>query len=192
MNSRHVITLTLVCLLASCTSSKRYERQANAPQGFSQRLNQTQGYVRDKDGNWVPKSDKRSSFETQGDSPYFKDSLGTKTFDTTHYNKQQWSGKPTVSHKEFDTSTNRDFTSPDSGLGNQTALIPSESTLSQNNYKTGNVDTTAASENSGKRISKPSDAETDARRRVFQQPEIIDYQELRKFSVEDSRKMLGR
>ncbi|HSP42364.1 MAG TPA: hypothetical protein VLO11_05800, partial [Luteolibacter sp.] len=59
-------------------------------------------------------------------------------------------------------------------------------------YQTGGYRTGDARESSASRLDKPSDAETDVRRRVYQPPEIIEWSEQRKLSLEQSRGILGR
>ena len=49
-----------------------------------------------------------------------------------------------------------------------------------------------ARETDGKRLDRPSDAETDIRRRVFQQPQIIDYRDQRKLTLQETKSFLGR
>ena len=59
-------------------------------------------------------------------------------------------------------------------------------------YETGAFGTEAAKETGRGKIDRLSDAETDVRRRVFQQPEVEDWRPKRALSVEDTKAMLGR
>jgi hypothetical protein len=59
-------------------------------------------------------------------------------------------------------------------------------------FAAGEVDKPSARERGGRSIDKPSDAETDIRRRVFQQPEVRPWRPRRALEVEDTNAMLGR
>lgn len=59
-------------------------------------------------------------------------------------------------------------------------------------YQAPSVSRTVAREDSGGEIRRTSDAETDARRRVFPQPVIEDWRPQRALTVEDTKGMLGR
>ena len=41
-------------------------------------------------------------------------------------------------------------------------------------------------------MAKPSDAETDVRRRVFDAPDVIDWREQRPLTIQETRGILGR
>ena len=62
----------------------------------------------------------------------------------------------------------------------------------QNPYETGNYATGAAREAGLNGIAKPSDAVTDRRRKVYKAPDIIDYEQQRALSLEQSKGFLGR
>jgi hypothetical protein len=64
------LLLAVSALLVSCAGeAERDQARPTEHKSFSQRLNDSNGYKQDPSGNWVPKSDKRSSFESVGAQP---------------------------------------------------------------------------------------------------------------------------
>ena len=59
-------------------------------------------------------------------------------------------------------------------------------------YEVGPYQTSTAREQNASRLEHPSDAETDIRRRVYKQPEIIDWEDQKDLSVKDTNRLLGR
>jgi hypothetical protein len=59
-------------------------------------------------------------------------------------------------------------------------------------FATREVETGAAREAGRSPVRTPSDAESDIRRRVYKQPEVLDLNSQRALTVEDTRRMLGR
>lgn len=186
---RHLV-LGAAALLVSCASDKGSpppERKS-----LSQRVEESNGYTQDANGNWVPKSDKRSSFEAQGESPYFKGTYAGKEYKAGEYAKKSWWGNKDYQPKAYagNTDGSRFMTksrydgsgAPESGTA---AKIPDP-------YQTGTYATGAAREAGKGPIAKPSDAESDQRREVFPEPEIIDWREQRSLSIEQSKGILGR
>ena len=67
---------------------------------MSARLNEKAGFVQDSEGKWAPRVNRRSSFETKGESPYFKGEYGKKEYKAGDYAKKSWQGG-----KSFETKT---------------------------------------------------------------------------------------
>jgi hypothetical protein len=150
------------------------------------------GYKTDADGNLVPRSNKRSSFELNRDSPHFKGDYAKKNFKTNDYSKKSWWGDTQYESKKFggDTDGSRFQTSSrfqDSGAreANTSAKLPGA-------YRTNQYGTSTAREAGGSRFGKPSDAETDVRRRVYTPPAVVDWREQRSMSVGETKSFLGR
>jgi hypothetical protein len=191
----HSIVLPLALLGASCaTDSGGGDAAAQAPahKPLSQRLNESNGFKVDANGNWVPRSDKRSSFESQGKSPYFKGDYGKKDYKTGEYSKKSWWGDKDYGRQQYagDTDGSR-FRKSSRHDGLQARETDNAADL-PDPYQTGAYATGAAREAENQAVTKPSDAETDIRRRVFPQPEIIDWREQRSLSLEQSKGILGR
>ncbi|RPJ35383.1 MAG: hypothetical protein EHM17_02830 [Verrucomicrobiaceae bacterium] len=186
------ILLPLVWLAASCASDKGSSSAPEPVKPLSQRLSESNGYKQDANGNWVPKTDKRSSFESQGESPYFKGEYGKKDYQTGDYSKKSWWGNKDYGRQPYTGKTDGSRFQQASRLDGQGARESGSAADVADAYQTGGYATSAARESATGGIQKSSDAETDARRRVFQQPEIIDWREQRSLSLEQSKGILGR
>lgn len=194
MNRLRSTLLLLVLIPASCASdpaAKDKSRPADR-KPLSERLDEKNGYTQDADGNWVPRSDKRSSFENQGKSPYFQDKYEKKSFKTGDYKKKSWWGSKEYGRKEYAGNTDGSRFQQASRLDGQGARESGSAADLPAAYQTGNYATSAARETGRTDLTKPSDAETDVRRRVYQAPEIIDWREQRSLSLEQSKGILGR
>jgi len=186
------ILLPLVWLAASCASDKGSSSAPEPVKPLSQRLSESNGYKQDANGNWVPKTDKRSSFESQGESPYFKGEYGKKDYQTGDYSKKSWWGNKDYGRKSYDGDTDGSSFQKSSRMQGQGAREAGGSADIPDAYQTGGYATSDAREAGRDGLAKPSDAETDIRRRVFKQPAIIDWREQRSLTLEQSKGILGR
>ncbi|WAC21021.1 hypothetical protein OVA24_06445 [Luteolibacter sp. SL250] len=197
-----------VLLLASCAgdgggdsaTGRPAKSSSSSDTGFkpiSERMADTiagrdGGYTKDADGNFLPTSNKRSSFELNRDSPHFKGDYAKKNFKTNDYAKKSWWGDTQHERKKFggDTDGSRFQTSSRfQGAGareaNTSAKLPGA-------YRTNQYGTSTAREAGGSRLGKPSDAETDVRRRVYTPPAVVDWKEQRSMSMGETKSFLGR
>jgi hypothetical protein len=195
MTRFRIINLLPLLLAASCaTDSDRNDGSGDGFKPLTQRLEENNGYTQDAAGNWVPRNDKRSSFETQGASPYFnnKSNYNKQTYQAGEYSKKSWWGNKDYGRKSYagDTDGSRFRTS--SRLQGQSAREAGGSADIPDAYQTGGYATSAAREAGAGKLAKPSDAETDIRRRVYPQPAIVDWREQRSLTLEQSKGILGR
>ena len=180
-----------VALLASCSGPGTPDQSHMASEGLSDRLNRSYGYEVDDKGNWLPKNDKRSQYEGRGGSGYFSGAVSKKSFGTNQLNKGSWMGGSEVqrpSHHLSGTGSN---------FGGSNRFSSQQASLNRNlqtpTHIAGNhLPDRRANETHGQRADKPSDAETDVRRRVFNEPDIIDYRQQREMSIQESKQLLGR
>ena len=180
-----------MCLTLLCSCANRDDAGDDSePASFTERLNQRNGYMVDKQGNWVPRNNKRSSYENIGDSPYFSGAVEKKAYNTNDLSKKAWWGNKEVPRPAFATSADASGYHKDSNFNGEQAHL-NHSLQTPNRIQGNTYSTNTAREASSGHLDKPSDAETDVRRRVFVQPSIIDYKEQRKLSIEESKKMLG-
>ena len=195
------LRLLTLCLLvlqaASCASKSGGKKDPSAPaertvKRLSERLDENNGYKQDADGNWVPKSDKRSPFEAQGKSAYFQGEYGKKAYKAGEYAKKSWWGNKDYGLKPYSGNTDGSRFQKNSALDGQGAREAGNAAKIPQTYQTDAYATGAAREEGLSRLDKPSDAETDARRSTYQAPEIIDWKEQRAISLEQSRGILGR
>lgn len=196
MKSPHWIPLLICLLAASCASDKDSASAPAAHKGLSQRLSESGGYKADADGNWKPRDNKRSSFESEGASRYSTDNTnnyGRKDgYKTGEYAKKSWWGNKNYDSQAYSGNTDGSRFRKDSDLGGKGARESGGAADVPDPYQTGNYATSSAREQSKNRLDKPSDAETNVRRRVFQQPDVIDWREQRTLSLEQSKGILGR
>lgn len=186
-----------IAALASCAGEKKEAsgRPAEAHRGFSERINEKAGFVQDSEGKWAPRVNRRSSFETKGESPYFKGEYGKKEYKAGDYAKQSWQGGKSFETKAYQGDTDGSRFAKSSRFDGQAAREGSQGAREggQTAREGGNAYATGdAREAEGKRLAKPSDAETDSRRKVYTPPEIIDWREQRSLSMEQTKGILGR
>ncbi|MGC4016711.1 MAG: hypothetical protein QM755_19685 [Luteolibacter sp.] len=200
------LLLPVVALLAvSCAGSKKTTAASGAPTGGKEKsfdswatgMSGGGGYTQDGEGHWSTKEgSKRSSFESKGTSPYFKGEFaGTKKeFKTGDYQKKSWWGNKDYEMKEYTGNTDGSKFQKSSRFGEVAARDGDKSAREGGGkaYKTSDYATKDAREASGKVLDHPSDAETDERRRVFASPSVIDWQEQRRLSVQETKGILGR
>lgn len=197
MNHTHWIPM-LACLLAcSCASDKTDSSiPAESHKGLSQRLSESGGYKVDSDGNWKPRDNKRSSFESEGAANYSTNTTSRygkkQAYQTGEFDKKNWWGNKDYGRQSYQGSTDGSRFKQASRLDGQGARESGSAADVPDPYQTGTYTTSAAREKSTDNLAKPSDAETDARRRVYQQPEVIDWREQRGLSLEQSKGILGR
>lgn len=188
-----LVPVVLLALVSCASKEKRDPARPTEHKPFSQRLNESNGYKQDKTGQWVPKTDKRSSFERIADSPYFKgDARKNKEFKTGEYQKKAWWGNRNYKVDPYQGNTDGSrfqTTARQQGVlaheQGDAAELPAE-------YATAGYATGEAREARARPVNGGSDAETDARRRVYQAPEVLDWREQRSVSREQTKSLLGR
>jgi hypothetical protein len=182
-----------VALVASCAQKSGSSGGTDQHRSLSQRMNEKSGFTQDSEGNWKPKVDRRSSFESVGESPYFKGDYAKKEYKAGEYAKKSWWGSKDYEHKTFEGDTDGSrFAKTSRFDGSEARDGKLAAREGGTTYETGDYATKGAREADGKRLDRPSDAETDVRRRVFQQPDIIDYRDQRKLTLEQTKSFLGR
>ncbi|MEN9534844.1 MAG: hypothetical protein RIR37_117 [Verrucomicrobiota bacterium] len=190
--TRHICYAAMLLITASCSTKTSTVQTESTHKPFSQRLNEQGGYSQDSEGNWKIKGNKRSSFESQGASPYFKGEYQKEGYKTGEYATKSWWGNKDYGRKNYDGNTDGSRFMTSSALDGKKAGEADTAAKIPGNYQTNDFATGAANEAGTQSVSKPTDTETDVRRRVFQQPDIIDWREQRQLSVEQSKGLLGR
>lgn len=195
MKSPRAILWLLAWLPASCATHADKSDPSSTPPAhkpLSERIEQKNGYKQDASGNWVPVNDQRSSFETKGASPYFQGQAEKKSYATTEVTKKSWWGTKTYEHQKYAGNTDASRFQKKSPLSTKGAHEAGTAANIPAPYQTGSYATSAARESAQGEIAKPSDTQTDIRRKVYQAPEIIDWKEQRSLSVSQSKGILGR
>lgn len=190
MTHHRSIVVIMACLIASC-APKADKPEASAHKGLSERLEQSNGYTQDAKGNWAPKIDKRSSYENQGKSAYFDRKYEGKSFNADRYAKKSWWGGKEMPHKAYQGKMEQ-IDHQDANIDGKQSVIRSRPYKTTSYDQTGSYATQAATENDADDLEKPSDAETDVRRRTAIKPKITDYDQQRAMSIEQSKSLLGK
>ncbi len=181
-------------LLASCGADSQNKSTASTPQRkkLSERINEESGYKQDANGKWVPRSDKRSSFESQGESHFTGKSVKKQEYKAGDYAKKSWWGSKEYDRKSYAGNTDGSRFQQASDLGDKGAREASTTlTNTPDNYKTGEYATSAARETGNKQITKSSNDMIENRREQYTPPEIIHWKEQRTMSMDRSRGLLG-
>lgn len=196
MKTLHFTVLLPLFLLISCASdsgSKKKETASTPPRkSLTERMNEKNGYKQDSDGNWVPQSDRRSPYESQGTTYDSKKEFKKSAYKTGDYAKKSWWGNKDYDRKSYSGSTDGSRFQKSSALQGESALETGDKARIAGPYKTDSYATGTAREAGNKPVKKTSNAIVDSREKVFPQPEIIDWKEQRKLSLDQSKGILGR
>lgn len=197
MNFAFRISVIVICaaVLTNCagTSTEASTAAAEAPKSLNERLNQGGGYKQNEDGSWVPKSDKRSEYDSQRESPYFKGKVDKKDYKTGDYAKKSWWGADKdYGRKSYEGNTDGSrFQTTARQDGQMSRLAGQQASLS-GPFETNTLDRKSARESSASAIPRPTDAAVQSQRGKYKAPSIIDWREQRSMSVDQSRGILGR
>jgi hypothetical protein len=183
-------------LLVSCASDsagKKNEPASTPPRKpLSERMNEKNGYKQDASGNWVAQNDRRSPYESKGSTYDSKKSFQKTDYKTGDFAKKSWWGNKEYDRKSYAGDTDGSRFQKSSALQGETAPEAGDAAKIPGAYKTDTYATNAARESGNKEIDRPSNTIVESREKVFQQPEIIDWKEQRKLSLDQSKGILGR
>jgi hypothetical protein len=196
---RHLLLIPVV-LAASCASDSTAAKKKAEPTGATQRsadqwladTTKDNGYTTDANGNFVPKSKKRSQFENMGESAYFKKDYKKQEYKTGDYTKKSWWGNKEYDRKNYAGNTDGSRFQKASAAQGKGAREGGNAVDLPNAYQTDSYATDSARESQKSSIEKPSNDGIENRRGVFKHPEIIDWREQRSLSLDQSKGILGR
>ena len=192
MKTLRLIAL-LPLLLVSCASDKgKKTTEAPVRKTLDERMIEKNGYQQDRSGNWVPQKDKRSSFESKGESNYAKKDYQKQEYKTGDYAKKSWWGNKDYGSKKYAGNTDGSRFQTRSKLQGKGAREASTQAKLHDPYQTGDYATSAAREAGTAPIKKGSNDQIENRRQTFQPPEIIDWREQRSLTMDQSKGILGR
>ncbi len=196
----HPLFLLPIMLLAACASDSG-NNATPKPEGarirtvdeWSADIAKDNGMIKGPDGNLIPKSNKRSSFESKGQDPNFAGkSFDKKQYKTGDYTKKSWWGNKEYDSKPYSGNTDGSRFQKASDLQGKGARESGSTAKIPDTYKTDTYATNSAREAGKDQIAKPSNDRIENRREVSMQPEILDWREQRSLSVDQSRGILGR
>jgi hypothetical protein len=160
--------------------------------GLQERLSEGGGYKQDANGQWVPKSDKRSHYDSQGESPYFKGKVKTEQYKAGEYAKKSWWGSRDFGTKGYNADTDGSRFQTKARQDGLTARDSGDSARESGLFKTNTLDRKGARESGASPLDRPTDAEVESRRGLYKAPSIIGWREQRSMSMEQSKGILGR
>ncbi|MBG7607067.1 MAG: hypothetical protein IZT59_03420 [Verrucomicrobia bacterium] len=181
-------------VLASCAGTETDpSRPAVAKhKSMSERLKESGGYKQDTDGSWVPKSDKRSPYDSQRNSPYFKGKVEKDAYKTGDYAKKSWWGSKDYGKQSYEGSTEGSRFERAARQEGRMSHADGQKAKVTGPFETNTLGRKDAHESRASAISRPADASVQSQRRKYKAPSVIDWREQRKMSVEQSRGILGR
>ena len=186
--------------LIACSCADGSKEESNAateaakPRTMEQRFNSKEkiGYFKDSEGNWKANSNKRSSFESAGESSLAKREYNAKQYNPGEVQKKSWWGDRDYNKKSYQGNTDANRFLTKSQYGNQSANEGKQTSRDAGRrYETEAIARKSASEENATSMQHTSDAETDVRRRVFAEPSIIDWKAQRSMDVNQTRSLLG-
>lgn len=193
MKFLHLI-VPLFVLLVSCAKDSAAQKATAAPthKSLNERLNEKNGYAQDANGNWKAQNDKRSEFEGKGESYYAKKDFKQANYKTADYAKQSWWGNQDYARKSYTGNTDGSrFQKPSSSQSQSAQESSTAAHVPADPYQTSGYSTGAAREAGTAPVRKTSNTAIEDRRKVFQQPDIIDWQQQRGLSMDQSKGLLG-
>ena len=146
------------------------------------------------DSKGKPKGEKKEFQGFKRDNPEFKGRWEGKEFAAGEYRKKSWWGDKDYVTKAFGGNTDANSLRKDSRFNGREAGEGSVAARDAGKvYDTGAYNTgRAREEGRGQAIDKVSDAETDERRRLFTDPDIIPWKEQNGVTIEQTKDALGR
>jgi hypothetical protein len=195
--------LPVICLIAlaagflgSCGTSGSGEGAAESSANLaplSQRLNQEQGYVRDSEGNWIPRSNKRSQFESiSASGTDRRNNMANRRFKANEYQAAEWTRTKSAPPQGYVGDTDGSAFQTTAAAQGQAARQSGDRARIPGAYETGTFGTGSSRENQARRHDRPQDDQTENRRGKFTPPEIIDWRQQRDLSIDQSRSILSR
>lgn len=184
---------SIIWMLSSCSSEQTVTKSQVVKDPWGKPQNYSIG--KDENGNPVMKSDRRSTFEGKQSSIAGHRDFRGKDYTSKSYRKKRWGGNTLFGgNKKYSGNTDANkYRNQPWFVQQQSRALAQRSRAEGKGYrKLGLFRTTQAREQSGRRLSRPQDAETNVRRRVYKQPGITHWKEQKGLSVGDTNRMLGR
>ena len=188
------VSVAACAALASCAGEGA---DPSAPavaerKGLSERLSEYGGYKQNENGEWVPKSDKRSAYDSQRDSPYFKGKVEKERYKTGDYAKKSLWGSKDYGKKTYSGDTDGSRFQTTARQEGQMSRDDGRAARSTDPFATNTLSRESARESRNPAIGRPSSAAVDSQRDSYKAPSVIDWKEQRSMSMDQSRSILGR
>ncbi|MCP5535586.1 MAG: hypothetical protein H7A51_05035 [Akkermansiaceae bacterium] len=186
-----LLSIGVTMLLGACASEQTVTKTQVKKDAWGRDERYTVG--KDKDGNPVMKSDRRSSLEgKQSNIAAGRDFQG-KDYSTKSYRKKRWGGNTFFARKKYEGNTDASqYKKEPWFVQKQAAAAGQRAQADGKSYAVNPFKKSTAGEQGATRIAHTQDAETQVRRRVYKQPEITNWKDQKGLSVKDTNRMLGR
>lgn len=193
LTSGSVLLLGMLSVGCADKASDPAKPAVEKHQSMSERLNESGGYKQNSEGNWVPKSDKRSSFDSVGESAYFKGKIDKKPYKTGDYAKKSWlGGDKDFGNKAFAGDTDGSRFQTAARQNGQMAGANGQSAGMNGPHETNTLGRDSARESGSSAVTRPLNETVEARRKIYKAPSVIDWRAQREMSMEQSKGILGR
>ncbi len=195
---RSSIALFFSGLLCSCAADKkdpaRPSQEGSERKSLQQRMNEQSGFAQDSEGNWTANSTKRSSYDSQRDSAYFRgsNSDGSKKYKTGEYAKKGWWGKKDYATNQFAGNTDGSRFKTTARQSGMSARDATKSARIPDAFETNTLGKETARESGFTDMDPGSSDYVEGRRADYVAPSVIGWKEQRSMSVGQSRSLLGR
>lgn len=186
----------LLVLTASCGTDA--DKPASTPQARKS-MNERFGgggrdpnsFQQDANGKLMINDSKRSYYESKGESYYGGKEFKKQEYKAGDYAKKSWWGNKEYDRQAYDGNTDGSRFQTPSDLQGKGAREAGSAADIPDKYQTGTYATGSANEAGNAPIKKGTNDAIENRRKVFEQPEIIDYREQRALTVDQSKSLLG-
>lgn len=191
-----VFLLPTACgFLGSCAQEKvdHSRPTQEARPGLEQRLSESSGYKQTESGEWVPKVDKRSSYDSQRDTPYAKGKIdNNERYKTGDYAKKTWWGSKDYEKKSYQGDTDGSRFYKQARQDDQVSRFDGKAARTSDPFQTNTLPSESAHEIKSSAIDRPKSALIESQRKTYKAPSVIDWREQRSMNVEESKSILGR
>jgi hypothetical protein len=185
------VVLGIAMLLGACASEQTVTKTQVKKDAWGKDERYSVG--KDKDGNPMMKSDRRSSMEGKGSNMASNRDFNGEDYSTKSYRKKRWGGNTFFGRKKYAGNTDASkYKKEPWFVQKQAGAHGQKSRADGKNYSVNPFRTSSAREQGSTRITRTQDAESNLRRRVFKQPEITNWRNQKGLSVGDTNSMLGR
>ncbi|MBT7960209.1 MAG: hypothetical protein HN759_12850 [Akkermansiaceae bacterium] len=185
------VLMAVVTFLSACGSVQTVTKE----QVRSDWRGRTESFSvgKDENGNPVMKSDRRSSLEGKRSNIAGSRDFNGLDYTKKSYRKKRWFGNSLFGKKQYQDNTDASrFKREPWFVQKQASASGQKARADGKAFGVNPFSTASATEQSGRRIIRPADAETAARRRVFMQPDITHWKKQEGLTIKDTNKMLGR
>jgi hypothetical protein len=198
MMNRLIPLAAIALLLTQCaeeSADHNAASEASKPRSMNDRFNSRgkEGYYQDSEGNWKIKNDKRSSFESMGQSSLANRQYSGKTYNPGTVQKKSWWGDTTHAKPAYAGNTSAEqFQTSANATGKTAQEGGIRSLFSRKAVTTTRLDHQTARESSTAEIQRNRASQNETQRSSLEQADIIDWKEQRQLQLKDTKSWLKK